>query len=151
MGIAYAQEKKPNLEETVKYINDIVSVSIGVINDTGNYYSYVEQQKFSLNEVTVEEIDRKKDNTFNLSSKYVYTNINWNTFDELTVDTKRENITQINVVFKQPFNFHYTDNNEDSRESVKKLNFWVINSKLENVKKALLRLKELTYKKDLFE
>lgn len=172
ISTATGQDTKPTLEETVKYIDDIIAVSIGE-NKENKYHKYnVKQQKFSLNEIMKEEIlILKQDNVEKSKTKRVYSNIDWSKFKEISVKREEgELFYRVELSFLSPLtlkyskveknvsidrygnrNYHaYNDTITENNHSTNDILFYVVDSRVENLKKAFLHLKELTYKPDPF-
>ncbi|AZI55569.1 hypothetical protein EIB75_10050 [Epilithonimonas vandammei] len=156
LGLGSAQDKKPTLDETVKYINDILTVSNGVFGRSNDKtgYAIITEQKFLLQDYYSSEdmfVDSKR--IFQRTTQR--SNIDWSSLVSIVIDDK-EDLKELTLRFNTPFNITYTSETGDNtmggnKQTGKIILIYVIPEKVENVKKALLRLKELTYKKDPFE
>lgn len=158
LGLASAQDKKPTLDETVKYINDILTVSNGIYwrdsynPETG--YARVTEQKFSLQDYYKSE-DLLVDSERTLQTTTQCSNIDWSSLVSIEIRDSKD-LKKLILRFNTPFNITYTSETGanfmgGNKQTEKTTGIYVIPEKADNVKKALLRLKELTYKKDPFE
>lgn len=155
-----AQESKaegPSIEETVEYINKIVSTSIGQIkSEFENESNEITEQYFSLEKVTTEEKwsfgqHLEKIDIIN----YYYNDIPWGSLKsikeekdgflvKLTLDFEFDLIR----IYKRTDGFGSVWRNE--KESWHSLRIYVQPQRVENVKKAFFHLKKLMYKEDPF-
>lgn len=157
IGITNAQGPKPTLDETVNYINEIISDSKGMYYKSGDdYYATIIEQIFTKDYVF------HKGKAFSgedhcLTTTCGFKKIPWNSLEIVEIKDA-ESLKQIIVQFKNLLQNKHTkvwigidEDDTDEENSNKYLHFYVIPEKAENVKKALLHLKELSYKKDPFE
>ena len=170
-AVSYGQTK----EETVKYINSILSVSKGIKrigggNSLPNIF-IVTSQSFSLEKI---EQDTKRESfreaTFETQNRYcssIYTEIPWNMLEKISIKEReanpyygKSNSDVINKL-KEPelvelrieFNagLLYSSKCDDVDKLVlKDITVYVVPEKAENIKKAFENLKGLMKEKDLF-
>lgn len=165
IATGFAQDTKPTKEETVAYINNILSTSLGVwykYEEPGDF-SKVISQKFSLEEYTYTD-ETTFDYKVNDTEIYSFIKIPWHTLKSISEVSKLENgLSIITVSFEDAFieNIQRVENvrlmNGNTRKetsnrstSVSSIVIYITPSKIENLKKAFLHLKELTYKPDPF-
>ncbi|WP_113664318.1 hypothetical protein [Pedobacter nanyangensis] len=170
-AVSYGQTK----EETVKYINSILSVSKGIKsigggNSLPNIF-IVTSQSFSLEKI---EQDTKRETfretTLETENKYcsnVYTEIPWNMLGNITIKPRNANrfygksnsdvinkLKEVELVeLRIEFNagLLYSSKCDDVDKLVlKDITVYVVPEKAENIKKAFEHLKGLMKEKDLF-
>ena len=144
LNINFAQTK----EETVSYINDIVKMSKGVGSINGERQHYVTDQIFGLDFVYC------KGRYDDLSSKSYYDikyyDIPWVTMSENIEINKERELYEITIKFSGKFNYKMNFDGVNKDGSVGIISIYVLPSKEESVKRALLHLKKLSEVKDLF-
>lgn len=157
IGIANAQGSKPTLAETVNYINEVISGSTGVYYKSGDdYYATITEQIFEKDHVFHKGKGFSGED-HSLTTTCGFKKIPWNSLEIVEIKDA-ESLKQIIVQFKTSLQNKHTkvwigidEDDTDEENSNKFLHFYVIPEKAENVKKALLHLKELSYKKDPFD
>uniref|UniRef100_UPI0040496561 hypothetical protein n=1 Tax=Flavobacterium sp. TaxID=239 RepID=UPI0040496561 len=134
-------------EETVKYINDIVSASKGIafITQDGTEYKIIKQQ-FSLDEFIVEQERTSKSGEKFENIVSFYSEIPWITLNSITRD---KNVIDL-VGFHLTFDGEFKDAFDNRVQFHNHLVINVIPSKAANVEKALKHLQELFKKEDPF-
>ncbi len=172
-AVSYGQTK----EETVKYINSILSVSKGIKrigggNSLPNIF-IVTSQSFSLEKI---EQDTKRETfeeaTLETENKYcsnVYTEIPWNMLGNITIEPRNANrfygksnsdvinklkepeLVELRIEFNAGLLYSSKCDDVDVDKLVlKDITVYVVPEKAENIKKAFENLKGLMKEKDLF-
>lgn len=173
-AVSFGQTK----EETVKYINSILSISKGVksIGGGGSLPNLfiVTKQSFSLDKIE-QSTNREtfREATLETKNRYcsrVYTEIPWNMLGNITIESReanrfygKSNSDVINklkevelVTLRIEFNANLlysgrcNDSEKDENLVEKYMDVYVIPEKAENTKKAFEHLKGLMKEKDLF-
>ena len=152
-----AAAKGPSLEETVAYINEILVSSLGVFDrgkDKPHFnYGEVTEQEFSLQNTSRYQ-QYFFDGKLYSKAKFQYSNIDWSSLTSIKIES-REDLKELILTFNIPIRVttkkDFGDLFRDGDSADKESTFYVIPEKAENLKKAFLHLKELTYKPDPFD
>ncbi|QES89514.1 hypothetical protein [Rhizosphaericola mali] len=155
---------KLSKEETVEYINKILSISLGKYkSDPNESFWAIEEQSFSLDKVAITKQVYAKDSDnggWRKSCKFTdnISQIPWETLQSVSIDTTLKfELGLINLLFKTSSreelitDCHMKEFDGTKIYTPKEISLYVTKDKAENVKKAFLHLKELMYKKDPFE
>ena len=156
-----AAAKGPSLEETVAYINDILSTSLGVIDVTDSYSIKITNQKFSLDAVSVTR-EQIFESGKSLKTTISYSGIPWHTLkNKINPDNLHERVDLQHLFLEYEGSFTANKKkssdtringwNDSEERQTKDFFLYVMPSKAEKLKKALLHLRELTYKPDPFD